>query len=83
VEARLVCWERGRLVRTEREARKDYVSVLRTLCGRDVRVPCDYECDAVRDLLSLSVFRVEIIPLSQNSHVMAHMSRHDKGERAH
>ena len=37
-------WERGRLVRIEREARKQFskssvLSVLRTLCGRDVRAP--------------------------------------------
>src|SRR5258706_7725745 len=39
------CWERGRPVRTEREARKTLVvfdvgnNAPRTVCGRDVRVP--------------------------------------------
>ena len=38
------CWERGRLVRTEREARNDPIlltnaSCLLVRCGRDVRAP--------------------------------------------
>ena len=40
------CWERGRLVRTERKTRKfldRLTSVLGTLCGRDVRAPGEKE----------------------------------------
>jgi hypothetical protein len=59
-------WERGRPVRTEREARKALLnftakegfSVLRTLCGRDVRAPGNSLTEERRNSQNKGAFQI-------------------------